>query len=145
MEGAVRINAKPVKVRATLLVYFADLTPEHITDILKLTPDKAFVRGEQSPNRSKSKLIGSWHLSSPSVNSDDPNDHLEDLTSRLANKHKEIERLIELGCDVYIDCRIGIEHWNTAVDLSVRVLAALAKLSIPLRLDIYDEQTNSSN
>ena len=140
-DVGITVNATPVRVKAKLLISHDDLEPTEITSLLSLQPTNSHKKGEIKPPNKVPKKTGFWSLTVESaVRSNDISPAIDLLLDQIANRHSLLRELRDRGYRVQINCRFGIKHWNTMCELKPETMRRLANLSLPLGLDVYDEQ-----
>ena len=135
------VNATPVRVKAQLLISHDNLEPAEITSMLSLQPTTCHRKGEIKLPNKVPKNSGFWSLITESaVRSNDISPAIDLLLDQIANRHSLIRELRNRGYRVEMICRFGIKHWNTMCELKPETMRRLANLSLPLVLQVYDEQ-----
>lgn len=130
---------------ASLVIAGETLQPDEIGYRLGLTPTRTRLRGEpRSPN---SKLVwnhSSWQLDSQLSDNREPVDHLNSLLDLLEPKSSAIKEVVgEFHVEIF--CGFSSENGQGGFTLGPAMLGRLARLGIPLTLDLYPPPLPSSN
>lgn len=125
----------------TLCVYSDTLDPEQISDHLGLIPTNSYRRGDPittARRRYGNHPSGGWLLSSRDhVVAEDLTAHLDWLLARLEPAAPRIGALQAEGYDVAIIIALSAEPLGGGPTLSSEMLERLARLGVPVDLDLY--------
>lgn len=134
------------KIRMSLRVLEFDCNPDSITEILKITPDKTWIKGDVINQKSilKYKFNG-WELKSDVSENSDFETHLNDIISKV---DENLNSFIEI-CNKYyseISCAIYLDENDSmpSVHLSKKNIKLLNSLGLEIDFDIYLLPTHSA-
>lgn len=126
---------------ATFCVYSDTLDPAQITSRLGLAPTHSFRRDDPittARRRYGNHPIGGWLLSTREhIVAEDLTAHLDWLLANLEPAAQRIKALQTDGYDVAIIIALSADPLGGGPTMSADTLARLARLGLPLDLDLY--------
>lgn len=142
--GTVQISGPTDWFALSLRVMAPDLDPNHVSELLGVTPSRMVRKGERTyPSNPRSRIsdVGIWELS------------LDPRTAEEPDVVKAAERLMFLAaatpaawlalpddCAVYLDVALALTAMSGGFWLSPSLMQSLAGRHIEARFDIYDRQ-----
>jgi hypothetical protein len=128
-----------MEVKAYLKIHHFDCSLETISDLLKIDPDIAWLKGDIIPNR-KSLIYrkqNTWGITSQLCKSESIEEHIQYLLDRIDSKKDIFKELVlkytgELSVAIY-----SYEEFNIGVYAKKEIVNELANLGINLDFDIY--------
>ena len=131
-------NANANRTFATFRLWGKELEPGQVTEMLSLTPSKAFKRGDQR-TETKRWPHGYWGITSENqVLSTDLALHIEWLIDRLEPVQSQLGRIMaEEGVKADIFCFWESRTGHGGPSFGPKLLKRIAALNLELGLDIY--------
>ena len=134
----------------TLSLYSERLDRRRVSDLLDVTPTKAWDPGERHPlgNKGKTRICewGKWYLSTDS----DTRPVEEKIRELLDRCSPDLEHWKQLSSDydMWLEVRGHMNNWNRELNLSVESLRMLTDRNLDLKVDVYfdgDDEEEESN
>jgi hypothetical protein len=122
---------------ARLTIYSDTKSAEELAAALGVIPDEAWNKGDP---RKRGQTHTTTAIGLRSLIADDrpPEDHLEDLLTRVAPLHDRIAGQIAEGSTVRLKVALFADTDNPTLSLRADVLRRLAAFGVDLDLDIYE-------
>ena len=122
-----------------LEIFGDEVEPENITEILGVSPDQSYKKGDERPRGSQYYKTGAWILKSGEVQiAEDRSgeERFEDWTAKLPG-NAEIWK--ELKEKYFVTVRLVgyTDQWNADFTISPTSLYHLSALGLPLTIDPY--------
>lgn len=138
---SVTIGGEVDRCSVAFMLRSESLDPAVVTAVLKLTPDRAFQKGDltQATKRYPEvrRKIGLWELRS-SLPREVPFDrHLRHLLDQLDPGAEQIKAFVSDGHRADFSCGLFLTRWNRDTTVLPGTVARIAALGAGLFLDIY--------
>jgi hypothetical protein len=131
---------------ASLWVLSDELTPDEISQALRLRPDRWHMRGEVEAHppetrwrRSRPFPHNAWTLDSRLAETSEPEEHIADLLDRIGDR---AELVASLAADARVHSvrlwlTLRIDNANPGIELNATLIARLATIGTNLAVDVY--------
>ena len=122
-----------------LNIYGDDLDPQAVTDLLGVSPNLSYKKGDERPRGSQFYKTGGWELTSGEVLIDDERngeEQFEKWVLSLPSEERDWQQLIE-RFSVKVRLIGYTDQWNADFTISPAALLELAKRNLPLTIDPY--------
>ena len=125
-----------LETRATLRIFSESLPPDEVSRILGTAATRPRPKELDSKYRPR-REYHYWSWSSDSqIHSLDGLEHVRAITTLLRDKHEELERLRQVGCEIDVCC-YWVSSGQGGPSLEVSDLAALSSLGLAIWWDVY--------
>jgi hypothetical protein len=120
----------------TLRLFGDDLDPDAVSQRLGSTPTLARRKGDSIPDGKRVAETGSWLLSSERQSKNTLEHQIEALFTRLSD---DMAVWRDLADSYHVDlfCGLWSNEWNRGLELSPKIVAAIAERGLRVGFDIY--------
>lgn len=123
--------------KASLRIFSEELLPDEVGAVLGLRATSVHVKGEPRSRHHKDVWRDSfWYLASPLGDERVMGDHLNWLLDSLEPRMDAVMKLSET-CRIDLFCGFSSENGQGGFTLDPATLARIARLGVPLILDLY--------
>lgn len=135
-DGGVVLNAQIERTNVSLLIYGEELKPDGITKLLGIKPSRSHCKGDQITRNDPPLDRGVWILSVEGFTPTEPETLMVELLSKLP-ADTELWRQLTEEFDVSLSFVLWVDHWNSAFNISPRLVSRMARLNVKVVVDIY--------
>ena len=125
---------------ASLRISTGEVNPDFISSALQTLPTVQHLKGDHSSKLNLKSYVfeeSIWIYRSPSPDSAELHEHIENLLDLLESKHEALELIRSRVTLMDIFCMFSSENGQGSMELDPVLLERLAKQKISLILDLY--------